>query len=118
MELMVVFFSLPYKWYHGKTGIVYNVTKSALGIIVHKPVGNRYMEKRVNIRIEHIRHSKCRQSFIDRVKENAAKKREAKATGQAVFLKRQPVQPRTARTVVVGENKPETITPIPYETTI
>ena len=61
---------MPYKVYHGKTGIVYNVTKSAVGVILQKQVGNRYIEKRVNIRVEHIRHSKCRQEFLDRVKHN------------------------------------------------
>lgn len=109
---------MPYKWYHGKTGVVYNITKSAVGIIVYKPVGNRYLEKRVNIRIEHISHSKCRQSFIDRVQENARLKKEAKASGTHVNLKRQPVAPRNSRTVSTENNLPETITPIPYETTI
>jgi len=109
---------LPYKWYHGKTGVVYNITKSAVGIIIYKPVGNRYIEKRVNIRIEHVSHSKCRQSFVDRVKENARLKREAKASGQHVHLKRQAVAPRTSRTVSTENNLPETITPLPYETTI
>ncbi|KAF9148886.1 hypothetical protein BGX20_006191, partial [Mortierella sp. AD010] len=42
-----------------RTGIIYNVTKSAVGIIINKKVGNRFLEKRVNIRIEHIKHSKC-----------------------------------------------------------
>ena len=55
---------------YSRTGIVYNVTPSAVGIIINKVVGNRYIEKRVNIRIEHIRHSKCRQEFLDRVKRN------------------------------------------------
>ena len=53
-----------------RTGIVYNVTPHAVGVIVYKVVGNRYLEKRVNIRVEHIRHSKCRQEFLDRVKRN------------------------------------------------
>ena len=59
--------------HHGlcrRTGIIYNVTPGAVGVIVHKIVGNRYIEKRVNIRIEHIKHSKCRQEFLDRVKSN------------------------------------------------
>lgn len=64
-----------------RTGVVYNVTPSAVGVIVYKRVGGRYLEKRVNIRIEHIKHSKCRQEFLDRVKENAAKKRAAKEKG-------------------------------------
>lgn len=27
---------MPYKVYHGKTGVVYNVTKSAVGVIIYK----------------------------------------------------------------------------------
>ena len=53
-----------------RTGIVYNVTPNAVGVIVYKVVGNRYIEKRVNLRVEHVRHSKCRQEFLDRVKRN------------------------------------------------
>lgn len=49
---------------------MYNVTPSAVGVIVYKVVGNRYIEKRVNVRVEHVRHSKCRQEFLDRVKAN------------------------------------------------
>ena len=109
---------MPHKVYHGKTGVVYNVTKSALGVIIYKRVGNRYLEKRVNVRIEHVKHSKCRQEFINRVKANAAKKAEAKANGTHVHLKREPVMPREARTVSVADNLPETVTPIAYETTI
>lgn len=69
-----------------RTGVVYNVTKSAVGVIVHKRVGNRYMEKRVNIRIEHVKHSKCRQEFLERVKENAQKKKAAKETGGMYWM--------------------------------
>lgn len=64
-----------------RTGIVYNVTPSAVGVIVYKVVGNRYIEKRVNIRVEHIRHSKCRQEFLDRVKKNHDLHAEAKTKG-------------------------------------
>lgn len=46
------------------------MTPHAVGVIVHKVVGNRYVEKRVNLRVEHVRHSKCRQEFLDRVKRN------------------------------------------------
>lgn len=53
-----------------RTGIIYNVTPSAVGVIVYKVVGNRFIEKRVNLRVEHIRHSGCRQEFLDRVKAN------------------------------------------------
>jgi len=51
---------LPYKFYHGKTGVVFNITKSAVGVAVQKIVGHRYIEKRLHVRVEHLRHSKCR----------------------------------------------------------
>jgi large subunit ribosomal protein L21e len=108
---------MPYKVYHGKTGVVYNVTKSAVGVIINKKVGNRYIEKRVNVRVEHVTHSRSRDEFLNRVKENAAKKRKAKDEGVHMHLKRQPVMPRDSRKVELADGV-ETITPIPYETTI
>ena len=119
-----------------RTGVVYNVTKSSVGVIVYKVVGSRYMEKRVNVRVEHVKHSKCRQEFLDRVKLNAQKKKEAKAAGGKCYcvcilyslltcfflvtfnLKRIPAQPREARHVSTKKNVPQTIAPIPYETLI
>ena len=109
--------SMPHKVYHGKTGIVYNVTKSAVGVIIYKRVGNRYIEKRVNVRIEHVSLSRSREEFINRVKENAGKKQKAKAEGVHMFLKRQPLGPRSARTVDAKVGV-ETVVPIAYETTI
>lgn len=109
---------MPYKVYHGKTGVIYNVTKSAVGVILYKQVRNRYMEKRVNLRVEHIRMSRSRDDFLRRVKENAAKRKAAKTDGKSVELKRYPVMPREARTVTVEGNRPESIAPVAYETTI
>ena len=108
---------MPHKVYHGKTGIVYNVTKSAVGVIIYKRVGNRYIEKRVNVRIEHVRLSRSREEFIHRVKENAEKKKKAKTEGIHVHLKRQPLRPREAR-VIDAKAGVETVVPIAYETTI
>ncbi|KAL7663976.1 60S ribosomal protein L21-A [[Candida] zeylanoides] len=109
---------MPHKYYHGKTGIVYNVTKSAVGVIINKVVGHRYIEKRVNLRVEHIKHSACRQEFLNRVKTNAALKKEAKAKGEQVQLKRQPAKPRGAYVVDAKTNVPQTLAPVPYETFI
>ncbi|KAK4168593.1 ribosomal protein L21e-domain-containing protein [Cladorrhinum sp. PSN259] len=109
---------MAHKVYHGKTGVIYNVTKSAVGIIIYKKVKHRYIEKRLNVRIEHIQPSRSREDFLRRVKKNAELKKQAKADGVQVQLKRQPGQPREARTISVVENKPETVAPVPYETTI
>ena len=95
------------------------MTKSAVGVILYRQVGNRYIEKRINVRVEHVLHSRSREEFLTRVKTNAAKKAQAKEDGTQVYLKRQPVPPREERTVdAKGGNKPENVSPIAYETTI
>lgn len=110
--------SMAHKVYHGKTGVIYNVTKSAVGVIIYKKVDHRYIEKRLNIRIEHVSPSRSRDDFLRRVKENAALKKKAKVEGKPVQLKRQPLMPREARTISIADNRPETVAPIAYETTI
>ncbi|PNP49561.1 hypothetical protein THARTR1_09883 [Trichoderma harzianum] len=109
---------MPYKVYHGKTGVIYNVTKSAVGIIIYKKVKHRYIEKRINVRIEHIQPSRSREDFIKRVKANAAAKKQARADNVTVQVKRQPTLPRDAVTVSLTDNPPETVVPLAYETTI
>ncbi|KFH46997.1 60S ribosomal protein L21-A-like protein [Hapsidospora chrysogenum ATCC 11550] len=109
---------MPFKVYNGKTGVIYNVTKSAVGVIIYKQVWGRYIEKRINVRIEHVKPSGSRDDFLKRVKENAQKKKEARAAGTTVQVKRQPAQPREAHTLSLTDNPPETLTPLPYETTI
>jgi large subunit ribosomal protein L21e len=122
---------------NSRTGIVYNVTPHAVGVIVHKVVGNRYIEKRVSLRVEHVRHSACRQEFLDRVQANHAKHVQAKEKGgesnSALFvlieyryfrvercasLKRVHALPRESRTVSTAKNPAQTIVPVRYETTI
>merc|ERR1712066_438046 len=97
---------MPYKYYHGKTGRVFNVTRRAVGVIVNKQLGNRIIPKRINIRIEHIKHSKCRDYFLRRVKENEVNKKAAKAKGEKYDCKRQAVQPTPAHFVSSKNNKP------------
>ncbi|KAI1098926.1 ribosomal protein L21e-domain-containing protein [Jackrogersella minutella] len=109
---------MPHKVYHGKTGVVYNVTKSAVGVIIYKKVKHRYIEKRINLRLEHISRSRSREDFLKRVKQNAALNKKAKAEGTTVTVKRQATLPRDQRTVSMKDNHPETVTPIAYETTI
>ena len=106
---------MPHKCYHGKTGRVYNVTQHAVGIIVNKQVKGKILAKRINVRIEHIKHSKSRDSFLKRVKENDQKKKEAKEKGTWVQLKRQPAPSREAHFVRTNGKESELLEPIPYE---
>ncbi len=61
-----------------KTGVIFNVAKSAIGVIINKRVGHRYIEKRINVRIEHVHPSKCRQDFLNRIEEYRKLRAEAK----------------------------------------
>ncbi|GFU32283.1 60S ribosomal protein L21 [Nephila pilipes] len=106
---------MPFKYYHGKTGRVFNVTRHAVGVIVNKRVRNRIIPKRINVRVAHVRHSKCRQDFLQRMKDIAQKKKEAKEKGIKIVFKRQPEQPRTAHVVCTKNNEPQYLEPIPYE---
>jgi len=101
--------------YHGTTGRVFNVTKHAVGVIVNKQVKGRIIPKRINVRIEHVKHSKSRLAFIQRVHENEQKRKQARAEGKKVLLKRQPVGPRPGHFVKSGGVEPELVSPIPYK---
>ena len=48
-------------------------------------IRNRIIQKRINVRIEHVQPSRCREDFLRRVKENEARKRLAKERGEKVL---------------------------------
>ena len=95
---------MPFKFYHGKTGRVFDVNQHAIGVIVNKQVRGKVLPKRIHVRIEHVRQSECREAFKRRVRENDKLKREAKAAGKKVNTKRVNVLPRTERVVDVAKS--------------
>eukprot|EP00919_Chromeraceae_sp_WS-2016_P035407 GHVR01083958.1.p1 GENE.GHVR01083958.1~~GHVR01083958.1.p1 ORF type:complete len:166 (+),score=13.20 GHVR01083958.1:22-498(+) len=90
---------MPYNYYHGRTGVVFNVTKSSLGVAVKKIVGNREILKRIHVRAEHVRKSRCNEDFLARVRENDMRRAEAKGKGLKIVCKRQPSKPVEAEMV-------------------
>ena len=50
---------------------------------------NRIIPKKINLRVEHVKHSNCRLDFLKRVKANEEKKRMAKEKGVLVQCKRE-----------------------------
>ena len=90
---------MPFKYYHGRTGRVFNINPRAIGVEIQKEVGSRYINKRVHVRLEHIRKSKCRDGFIDRIKVNDEKKRVANKEGKRISTKRLVGHPREAHLV-------------------
>jgi large subunit ribosomal protein L21e len=105
---------MPHKFYHGKTGKVFDVTKNSLGVIINKRVNTRIVPKRIHVRIEHVRKSASREAFVERVKANDKLKREAKARGEKVNTKRIPKQPRGSQVVDVSKSSISYMNPIKF----
>lgn len=111
---------MPHRFYHGRTGIVFNVTKSSLGVEVNKQLRNHILKKRIHVRVEHVRHSKCRQGFLDRVKRIEETKKAAKAAGTTApisEIRRLPAQPKAGYFVgpqCRGEHLPIVVTAKPF----
>jgi len=94
---------MPHQYYHGRTGRVFNVNPRSIGVIVTKPVRNRIQEKRIHVRVEHIRLSTTRENFLVRIRENDKKKAAANKDKKRISTKRSPALPRDAH-VVKGAN--------------
>ena len=98
---------MPYSFYHGRTGVVFNVNKSACGVEITKIVGNRQLRKRMHIKIEHLRRSRCNQDFLQRVKENDQKPKGSNK-------KRVPEGPKDMKIVTAEEDEVEVLAPLPF----
>ncbi len=106
---------MPFKAYHGKTGVVFNVSKRALGVKVNKRVNGRIINKRIHVRVEHTKPSKCQVEIKERVKENEVTKSDVrKSKGAKVNLKRLPAQPKKAYILEMNGAKPDTIQALPF----
>uniref|UniRef100_A0A6T6CI30 60S ribosomal protein L21 n=1 Tax=Compsopogon caeruleus TaxID=31354 RepID=A0A6T6CI30_9RHOD len=105
---------MPFKYYHGRTGKIFNVSRAAVGVEVTKQVGNRIIPKRFHVRIEHVKKSRCSEDFKKRVRERDAMRREAREKGEKLISdKRKPVTPPEAH-VVSGSNMVY-LEPLPYK---
>eukprot|EP01117_Protostelium_nocturnum_P000688 TRINITY_DN1080_c3_g1_i1.p1 TRINITY_DN1080_c3_g1~~TRINITY_DN1080_c3_g1_i1.p1 ORF type:complete len:161 (-),score=41.82 TRINITY_DN1080_c3_g1_i1:60-542(-) len=106
---------MPHKFYHGKTGVVWNVTRRAIGVEVNKVVRTRVLRKRINVRVEHVKPSRCREDFLKRCAEYNTKAQAAKAAGKPVENKRPVALPRPAHLVEASKSTIELVTPLKYE---
>lgn len=88
---------MPHKFYHGRTGKVWNITRRGIGVEINKVHRQKQLVKRIHVRMEHLRPSKGRAGHLQRVAENEAIKKAAKESGTpapASALKRMPKGPR------------------------
>merc|ERR1712178_255321 len=95
---------LPHYFYHGRTGRIFNLNKNSAGVVVNKRVRNRIIPKKMNIRIEHLRVSRCRTAFNERIKENDKLKHEAKQRGERISTKRTVAGPLAEKTLKMNRD--------------
>ena len=96
---------MPHYFYQGRTGKIFNINPRSVGVVLKKQVRNRYQEKRLNVRIEHIRKSNGRLTLVKRIQENDMKKAEAKKENKIISTKRVPKQPLSAHEVKINEEE-------------
>ncbi|KAL0234071.1 hypothetical protein PCE1_001109 [Barthelona sp. PCE] len=104
---------MPYKYYCGRTGRIWDITPRAVGVILSKRVGGRIMNKKLHVRVEHIRPSRCRAAFVEQCKVSDALKAEAKTEGRIISTKRLPAQPKKAQ-VVKFDGVVDVVAPVEY----
>lgn len=93
---------MPHKFYHGRTGRVFDISPNSIGVIVNKQVRNRIVEKRIHVRVEHLRISTCNANFKKHVKAVEKEKRENKDKKQT--RKRFPVGPAEEQKITVDKD--------------
>lgn len=105
---------MPGKFYQGRSGRVFNVSRTSVGVEVSKTVRNHILMKRFHIRIEHVKKSRCNEDYLKRCKGRELEAREAHKKGEKYnVIKRTPALPSEAH--VVDGGKMELVEPIPYE---
>ena len=93
---------MPHKFYHGRTGRVFDISPNSIGVMVNKQVRNRIVEKRIHVRVEHLRISTCNANFKKHVKEvEEAKRKEPK---KKQMTKRLPIGPAEEQKIEVNKD--------------
>lgn len=94
---------MPHKYYHGKTGRIFNINNRSVGIILYRCVGHKFIERHVNARVEHLTLSRSNEDM----KKRYAEYREALSNDKnAKPQKRQPIGPRGSFYVSLENNTP------------
>merc|ERR1712046_130947 len=78
---------IPHKNYKGRTGVVWNITKRAVGVEINKKVLGRILRKRIHVRVEHLRPSNCREDHIRRIDLNQKLKEKYNSLGKKIESK-------------------------------
>ncbi|CAK0909353.1 unnamed protein product [Prorocentrum cordatum] len=69
---------------------------------------------RIHVRAEHCKKSRCNEAFLQRVKVNDQKKRDAKMLGKSLKLKREPEGPKEMKIVKAKPEDVVVLAPVPF----
>lgn len=98
---------MPHKYYHGRTGIVYNVNPRSYGVIFYRRTGGRFIERVMHIRPEHLTLSRSTEEMKNRQKKYAEQVKQAGSNGMKVKPEKiLPAGPRAGFTISLLDNKP------------
>ena len=92
---------MPHKFYHGRTGRVFDISPNSIGVIVNKQVRNRIVEKRIHVRVEHLRISTCNANFKKHVKAEEQRKRDNPK--EKKITKRLPTGPAGEQKIILND---------------
>ena len=92
---------MPHKFYHGRTGKVFDISPNSIGVIINKQVRNRIVEKRIHVRVEHLRISTCNDNFKKHVRDVEKEKRDNPNDKKS--RKRIPQQPKAEQKIILDD---------------
>ena len=106
---------MPHKYYHGRTGKVFNCNPRSYGILLYRTVGHKRIERHIHVRPKHLQISRCAEETKRRHREHTKLHLEARAKGMKhVAIKRQPKGPMPAFSISKKNNEPIEVTDKPY----
>lgn len=106
---------MPHKYYHGKTGIVYNVNPRSYGVIFYRRAGGKYIERVMHIRPEHLSMSRSTEDMKKRQSVYAQQLKEGAKTGMKIRpAKQMPAGPMKATTISLKNNTPVQVSEKPF----
>ncbi|AFM98309.1 ribosomal protein L21 [Encephalitozoon hellem] len=98
---------MPHKYYHGRTGRVYDVKPRSVNIALYKRVRGKYVIKKVIARIEHVRKSRCCEESRERILKASELAKSAEAKGMVLPpIKRKIEGPRKSMEISLENNQP------------
>merc|ERR1712137_447848 len=114
---------MPYRFYHGRTGKIYMVTKKVVGVLLARRRKSKMRRRFILARVEHIRHNKgaaiqrkkeeLQKEYKEKVAQHKSGKGEQPQIPPELVVKKDERYPRPAQFVQSGDIVD--VSPLPFE---